>query len=168
MRPDLPAVTRLRRHLQGAYIRRYLRKYEQSYSRPALRQQLLAAGYAPHLIDLAMTQTQAPRPLSTTMLRCLFSIAVVGAIVLNVLVYHYFPRYWLGALWAQAFAAIGFIGAGAEPMVATRWSWWYVPRADDASSEALTQRQVERRVMRSMGGGFLVGILLAGVLVLVM
>ncbi len=158
---------RLRRAFQRIRLRRYVRKYEARYSRPALRQQLLAAGYAPHLIDQVLTQPPGGRPASPRARRVLFGTACGVGLLGNVLVYQYVPRYWFGILWAEALAAAYFLAAGADPLVATRWSWWYAP-PDDASQEAWMQRQAERGVVRSLGCGWLVGLLLAGGLVVLL
>ena len=67
---------------------------------------------------------------------------------------------------AEIFAATGFVGAGAEPMMATRWSWSYRPGDDDASGAARMRRQAERGLMRGIGCGFTLGVVGAVLVVL--
>ncbi len=162
----LQAVARIHRYLQVARIHRYLKKHEGNYAQPVLREKLIADGYDPQIVDLAMAQAYEPRTVSKTAIRSSFGIAFVVGLVLNVLVYRYYPRYWVGMLLAELFAATGFVGAGAEPMVATRWSQWYTPGDDDASGVARMRRQAERGLMRGIGCGFTLGVVGAVLVVL--
>ncbi len=168
MLPNLPAVARLRRHLQCAQIRSYVRKYEASYSRPALRQQLLAAGYDPHTIDLAMAQLDAARPARTPGMRLPFGIAFGASLLGNVLVFRYAPRYWAVVLVWGGVAAASLMGAMVDPVVASRWSRWYIPPPDAPFDEARMQRQAERAAARGVGCGILVGALVAVLLTVVL
>ncbi len=143
-----------------------MKKHEDNYAQPVLREKLIADGYDPQIVDLAMAQAHEPRPVSKTAIRSCFGITFVVGLVLNVLVYQYYSRYWVGMLLAELFAATGFVGTGAEPMVATRWSWSYRPGDDDASGAARMRRQAERGLMRGIGCGFTLGVVGAVLVVL--
>ncbi len=113
-----------------------------------------------------MAQAHEPRTVSKTAIRSCFGLAFVVGLVLNVLVYRYFARYWVGMLLAELFAATGFVGAGAEPMMATQSSWWYTPGDDDASGAARMRRQAERGLLGGIGCGFTLGVVGAVLVVL--
>jgi hypothetical protein len=151
------AATRLHRRWELARIHRYMQQHDDC-STPALREQLLARGHGPQLVDRVLGEG-APAP--SKLVPFLLGFGIV--LVVNLLVYAYYRDYWLVTLIAEGMSLGGFLVAGDDPMVQARWSW--SARAEDLSDEARQHRREERGVVRYLGWGFAAGALVSVVFI---
>ena len=152
-------ATRLHRRWELARIHRYVQQHDDC-TKPALREQLLARGHDPRLVDQVLAEgAQAP----SRLIPFLLGFGIV--LVINLLVHTYYHDYWLMTLIGEGLALGGFFAAGDDPMVQARWSW--SARPEDLSDEARLRRREERGVVRTFGYGFAAGALASIMFVLV-
>ena len=141
----------LRRRWQLARIHRYVKRHDDC-TKPALREQLLAHGYDPQLVEQVLGEgVQAPSKL----VLFLFGFGII--LVINLLASTSLRDYWLWILFSEAVGLGGFFVAGDDPMLLARWSWSM--RAEDLSDEARLNRRTERGVVHYLGYGFATGML---------
>lgn len=129
-----------------AQIRAYLEEHRITYDREALRRQLLADGYSPYTVDLAITQVYssadvppAARLSGSPLL--LYSLIVIGILFVNVLMlpallkYVYEAQGWWPP-WAPPYQVIllvvpaeWLLGWMLRRLAAPRWLWQGLHRA---------------------------------------